>query len=58
MRLPRVVYGSDLRSRHTFTTKGVSVDRINSANLEERWKYFVITKGDGKRYYCTAQVYY
>jgi hypothetical protein len=58
MTTPRAIYATDLKSRHIFTPEGVHVERINQPNLEERWKYFVITKGDGKRFYCTAQTYY
>lgn len=58
MRPPRTIYSSDMRTKHTFTSEGAQVERINESHLEERWKYFVITKGDAKRFYCTAQVYY
>lgn len=58
MRPPRIIYSSDLRLRHTFTPESIQVEHVNQPNLEERWKYFVITKGDGKRFYCTAQIYY
>lgn len=26
--------------------------------LDEKWRYFVVTQQDGRRLYCTAQVYY
>lgn len=26
--------------------------------LEEKWRYFVITKQDGGKYYCTSQIIY
>lgn len=58
MRFPRTIYSVDLKARHTFNENQVEVEKVANPSLEERWKYFVITKGDGVRYYCTAQVYY
>jgi len=58
MRTPRVIYTTDLRYKHTFTPEKVTIESVNQPSLEERWKYFVITKGDGKRFYCTSQIYY
>jgi hypothetical protein len=58
MRFPRTIYSVDLKVRHTFTNGQVEIEKTANVALEERWKYFVITKSDGVRYYCTAQVYY
>lgn len=26
--------------------------------IDEKWRYFVVTQQDGRRLYCTSQVYY
>ena len=58
MRFPRVIFSSDLRAKHTFSQGEVEVSKVSNPSLEERWKYFVITRADGRRLYCTGQVYY
>jgi hypothetical protein len=58
MRLPRFIYSTDLTHRHVFTEGNVHIESISHPQLEDKWKYFVITRSDGRRYYCTAQVYY
>ena len=58
MRLPRKIYSNDLKICHYFTEGSVEMKVSAKPALVERWKYFVITRSDGRRLYCTAQVYY
>jgi hypothetical protein len=36
----------------------VQVSAIKHVTLDEKWKYFVMTKSDGRRVYCTSYIYY
>jgi hypothetical protein len=58
MRFPLTIYSSDLHSKHVFELDSVKSCRNYVNVVEEGWKYFVITKSDGSRLYCTSQVFY
>ena len=58
LRFPLTIYSSDLHTKHTFESNSVKSCSNYVNAMEEGWKYFVITKNDGTRLYCTSQVFY
>lgn len=59
MKHPLAIYSADLKYKHVFKHNEVKVEPLTMPSLEEKWRYFVITKKDGgKYYYCTSQIIY
>lgn len=59
MKYPLTIYSADLKFRHVFKLNEVKVEPLSSSvNLEEKWRYFVMTKKDGGKHYCTSQIIY
>jgi hypothetical protein len=55
---PLTIYSVDLAEKHEFADGKVHVTGVHNVCLEEKWKYFVMTKEDGRRTYCTSYVFY
>jgi hypothetical protein len=58
MRFPLIIYSLDFSKKHIFTEGNVSILHNTQKPDEDRWKYFVLTKNDGSRVYCTSQLLY
>ena len=58
MKFPLVLYSANLTESHTFNHGSVKVERVNGVSLELKWKFFIITKNNGKRLYCTSQIFF
>jgi hypothetical protein len=55
---PLTIYSLDLVEKHEFADSKVQITHHHNTILEEKWKYFVMTKSDGRRIYCTSYVFY
>jgi hypothetical protein len=56
--MPIAIYSLDLAEKHLFMDGKVQVIPVQNASLEEKWRYFVMTRSDGRRVYCTSYIYY
>jgi hypothetical protein len=58
LRFPLTIYTLDIQEKHTFNPDSVVITNNSTLPIDEKWRYFVVTQQDGKRLYCTSQVYY
>jgi hypothetical protein len=58
LRFPLTIYSLDAQEKHIFSHDSVVIAANAALPLDEKWRYFVVTQQDGRRLYCTAQVYY
>jgi hypothetical protein len=58
LRFPLAIWSHDHAEKHVFHQDSITISVSNGPPADEKWRYFVTTREDGTRVYCTSLIYY